>query len=292
MRFLDHPYAQLMRLHKPIGTWLLLLPSLLGIWTAPLVMHQAVPLTLLIYTSIQFFLGAIIMRSAGCVINDFFDYKFDKKVSRTAQRPLAQGTVSPQAAFILFICLSCLGLGVLVTLPSLTILIGCLSFIPIILYPLMKRITYFPQLFLGLLYNIGIVMGFVTISNHFNAHILWLYGFGVLMTFCYDTIYAFQDIDDDQKIGVKSTAIKFQKHPKIILGALYGTAFILLSFFYQQYSMYCINFIVGFIIFYKLKGWDIKNHGQTAIYFKDHALLFCFYLVLSIILTFLKVSYI
>jgi len=283
MSILKNPYCQLMRLNKPVGIWLLLLPSLLGIWSAPVVTQAPYIIILQLYNSVLFAIGAIIMRSAGCVINDYFDINFDKKVARTQFRPLAQGLIKPRDALILFAVLSLIGLVILLQLPPLVIKIGLCAFVPIILYPLMKRITFFPQIFLGLIYNIGIIMGFVASAGFFDPNILWLYGFGVLITFSYDTIYAFQDIDDDQKIGVKSSAIIMQKNPKILLGFCYCIAFIMLVIFYHSYSMIAVIGILLGVILYYLSIWNKNNHLQTEVFFKKHCQLLAFIVMITII---------
>ncbi|MFT6071784.1 MAG: 4-hydroxybenzoate polyprenyltransferase [Alphaproteobacteria bacterium] len=286
MHLKQNPYYQLMRLDKPIGIWFLLLPCLWGIWGAHSFLSIPISVGILFYQSILFTVGAIIMRSAGCVINDYFDRDFDKNVARTKNRPLADGTISTKNALILFVLLSCLGLFVLLQLSQATILIGCCVFIPIILYPLMKRITYFPQFFLGLVYNIGIIMGFVSISGVFDKQILWLYFSGVLITVAYDTIYAFQDIADDQKIGVKSSAIIWQNNPKIWIGLCYLSAFVCFSLFFQNRWIAFISILIIAILWAYLYKWDVKNHFQTKKFFKDHLKLLVLLLLIIISLMF------
>jgi 4-hydroxybenzoate polyprenyl transferase len=259
-----------MRLEKPIGVWLLALPCLWGIWVAPFLMNQTPAMYSLLYNSILFILGAVVMRSAGCVINDYCDRNIDKCVARTKNRPLASGAIKPINALILFCILSLIGFLILLQLPMITIMMGCLVFIPIMIYPLMKRFTYFPQLFLGLIYNSGIIMGFVTISGVFNPHILWLYAAGVMMTVAYDTIYAFQDIHDDIKIGVKSTAIAWQHNPKLWIGMCYALGLICFALFFDSNIMInCILLFVATIISTRLYFWNIADNQQSLKNFKD-----------------------
>jgi 4-hydroxybenzoate polyprenyltransferase len=265
-----NPYSQLMRLDKPVGIWLLLIPCLWGIWVAPLKVTEAISLNLLFYNTVLFAIGAVVMRSAGCVINDYFDRELDKQVERTKNRPLASGIIPPRNALILFCILSFCGLLILLQLPIITLIFGCLVFIPIILYPLMKRLTYFPQLFLGLIYNSGIIMGFVTISGHFDMDILWLYASGVLITLGYDTIYAFQDINDDMKIGIKSSAIIWKNKPKLWIGLCYGLSLLFFGmFFYNKIAFYGL-LIIAFIISVKLYFWHIADNHKSLKLFKEN----------------------
>ena len=267
-----NPYCQLMRLDKPIGILLLLIPCLWGIWVAPLMMKHAVSLGTLLYYSGLFLVASCVMRSAGCVINDYFDRELDKSVERTKNRPLANGTIKPNNALILFCILSMIGLYLLVHLPLITLIIGICVFIPIMIYPLMKRFTYFPQLFLGIIYNIGIVMGFVTISGQFNPHILWLYACGMFITVGYDTIYAFQDIQDDLKIGIKSSAIAWQKNPKLLIGLCYGIAFICFAMFFTHFWINCGLIMLLITVFIKLYFWNIQDTPQTLSLFKANVI--------------------
>jgi 4-hydroxybenzoate polyprenyl transferase len=265
-----------MRLDKPIGIWLLVMPCLWGIWGASFESTEFFSVLKCLYYSVLFAFGALIMRSAGCVINDYFDRNIDKQVVRTQKRPLACGAIKPINALILFGFLSVGGLCILLQLPIMAIIIGLFVFIPIVLYPLMKRVTYFPQLFLGLIYNSGIIIGYVTITEIFNVHILWLYASGVLITLAYDTIYAFQDIQDDIKIGVKSSAIAWQHNPKLLIGLCYALALICFGIFHHNnFYINCFLLLIMLYIFKKLYAWDINNHNQSLILFKDNFYLLC-----------------
>ncbi|XP_068461380.1 4-hydroxybenzoate polyprenyltransferase, mitochondrial [Clinocottus analis] len=204
------PYLRLMRLDKPIGTWLLYLPSTWSIALAadPGCLPHLDMLTL-------FGAGALLMRGAGCTINDMWDKDFDKKVARTATRPIASGEISQmQALAFLGVQLS-LGLGVLLCLNYYSIALGAASLALVISYPLMKRITYWPQLVLGLTFNWGALLGWSAVKGFCDWSVcLPLYFSGVMWTMIYDTIYAHQDKEDDIKVGVKSTALRFHEQTK------------------------------------------------------------------------------
>ena len=168
------------------------------------------------------------MRSAGCVINDICDAKFDQQVSRTQNRPIANNQISRKSAIIFTIILLIPSLVILLQFNQKTIIAGFFSFILVLAYPLMKRITYFPQIFLGLTFNIGALIAPIAILNKVSAEMIFLYIALVIWTIIYDSIYAFQDIEDDMKIGVKSTTFIFKENPKNILKSLNFVMFLLL----------------------------------------------------------------
>lgn len=204
------PYLRLMRLDKPIGTWLLYLPCTWSIALAsdPGCLPHLGLLTL-------FGTGALLMRGAGCTINDMWDKDFDKKVSRTATRPIASGEISQMQALIFLGGQLSLALGVLLCLNYYSIALGAASLSLVITYPLMKRITYWPQLMLGLTFNWGALLGWSAVKGSCDWSVcLPLYFSGVMWTLIYDTIYAHQDKEDDVKVGVKSTALRFQEQTK------------------------------------------------------------------------------
>lgn len=193
------PYAKLARLDRPIGTWLLLFPCW---WGLALAGSHDIGLYLL------FALGALAMRGAGCTVNDMMDRDFDRQVARTALRPLASGQVTMVQAGI-FLAAQCLvGLAVLLALNRTAIALGLASTLLVAIYPLMKRITHWPQIVLGLAFNWGALMGWTAARGTLDLPALLLYGAGILWTLGYDTIYAHQDKDDDARIGVKSTALR------------------------------------------------------------------------------------
>ncbi len=222
-------YVKLTRINQPIGILLLFLPCLFGISLA--IKRLANPnLNYVAGMTLLFFIGSILMRSAGCIINDILDKKFDEKIFRTKNRPLAANNLSQKQALNLLAFLLFLSSLVLLQFNFITILSGFFALVLVITYPLMKRFTYYPQIFLGLTFNFGILMASFAILENIDLDFLILYFSAIIWTVIYDTIYAFQDIEDDLRIGVKSTAIKFSKNPKKILILLNLLMF--LSLFY------------------------------------------------------------
>ncbi|MGH6875083.1 MAG: 4-hydroxybenzoate octaprenyltransferase, partial [Aestuariivirgaceae bacterium] len=198
------PYARLARLDRPIGWWLLLLP---GWWAIALAVLRAGGGAPDLRLLALFFAGAIIMRGAGCTLNDIVDRDFDAKVARTRLRPLPSGAVSVRGAVVFLLLLLVAGLAVLVQLNAAAIALGAASLALVAIYPFMKRWTYWPQLVLGLAFNWGALMGFAAVEGRLSAAAGSLYAGGVFWTLAYDTIYAHQDKEDDALIGVKSSAL-------------------------------------------------------------------------------------
>jgi len=215
-----HPYIRLTRLHRPIGVWLLMFPCWWGLALAS-------PSFPSIGLLILFTCGAFLMRSAGCVYNDMIDQDFDRHVTRTASRPLASKEIGPQGALIVLGILLAVSAIILFNLPYPTILTGFGALGLVFLYPWMKRITYWPQLFLGFTFNIGILMGWLCLKPNLTPLPFLFYGGGILWTLGYDTIYAFQDRQDDLLVGVKSSALAVSKSPKLFLSLVYGGALLL-----------------------------------------------------------------
>lgn len=211
-------YVQLMRLDRPIGTWLLLLP---GWWAIAL----AAPTRWDLY--ILFGLGAIIMRGAGCIINDLWDRDLDKAVERTAVRPLASGRASVREAFGLLAVLLLMGLLILLPMGRAAIITGFASMAFVIAYPFMKRITWWPQMFLGFTFNFGALIGWAAATGHMGWPAVLLYAGGIFWTLGYDTIYAHMDKTDDALIGIKSTARLFADNSKVWISAFYAMAILL-----------------------------------------------------------------
>ncbi len=194
-------YAYMMRMDRPIGTWLLLIPSSWGIIIAGGLSDWSL--------IALFCLGAFIMRGAGCIVNDLWDKNLDKQVERTKSRPLPAGDVTVKQALLFLSLLSLIGLVILLQMNFLTILIGLFSVFLVILYPYMKRITWWPQLFLGFTFNIGAIMGYTAVTGEISVVPVILYMAGIFWTLGYDTIYACQDFEDDSLVGIKSTARLF-----------------------------------------------------------------------------------
>ncbi len=200
------PYAQLMRLDRPIGWWLLLLPCWWGLALAQIAAGGGLPD---LWKAFLFLVGAIVMRGAGCTLNDIVDRDIDDKVQRTRMRPLPAGLISLRGAFVFLIAQLLVGLLILVQFNRLTIITAIASLAIVAVYPFMKRVTYWPQVVLGFAFNWGALLGWTSVHSSFSLAPVLLYTGGISWTLAYDTIYAHQDKDDDALIGVKSTALRF-----------------------------------------------------------------------------------
>jgi 4-hydroxybenzoate polyprenyltransferase len=216
------PYLRLMRLDRPIGTWLLLLP---GWWSLALAADGWPDARLIVL----FAAGAVVMRGAGCVFNDIADRNVDRLVARTAARPIASGAVTPRQGVVFLAVLLMLGLSVLLALRPAAMAWGVLALPLVFTYPFMKRITYWPQAWLGLTFNWGALLGWVAAGRTLAAPPLLLYAAGVFWTLGYDTIYAHQDKDDDALAGVKSTALRLGAATPVWLCLFYGLTLAMLS---------------------------------------------------------------
>jgi len=260
---------ELTRLNKPIGFMLLFWPCLWGLTLGYYFNNET---TIYFKYIVLFFLGSVLMRSAGCIFNDIVDRDFDKKVKRTKNRPIASGKISVFESFVYIIVLCFAALLVLLQFNQLTIILGMSSMIFAFTYPFMKRITYWPQLFLGLTFNWGIVMGWTALTNNISIEPLLLYISAIFWTLGYDTIYGLQDMHDDQIIGVKSTSIKFKNNPKVFVGGCYCLCvlFILIMFFMMELNKYILFFSIPFVVslFYQIKIFDIKNEKSCLNTFK------------------------
>jgi len=207
-------FIELTRLNKPIGFMLLFWPCSWGLAYAYSVNQNT---NLFIYYLSLFFLGSILMRSAGCIVNDIVDKDFDKKISRTKTRPIAAGKISIKKSLFYILMLCALAFLILIQFNFLTIMLGMGSMILAFSYPFMKRITYWPQLFLGLTFNWGIIMAWSAMNNSISIEIILLYLSAIFWTLGYDTIYGAQDMSEDEIIGLKSTSIKFKKNIKLFV---------------------------------------------------------------------------
>ena len=216
------PYIRLMRLDRPIGTWLLLLPCWWSLALGWKLEPEHLELFELGYLYILFSLGAVIMRGAGCTINDLWDRNMDKLVARTADRPIASGDISVKKAILFLFVLFVLAALILFQLNTSCWLLGFLVLILVFTYPLFKRVTYWPQLILGLTFNWGALMGWTAITGSISLSPSLLYLLGIFWTLGYDTIYAHQDREDDALIGVKSSALFLRDKTKLFLVAFYG----------------------------------------------------------------------
>ena len=225
-------FIELSRLNKPIGFMLLFWPCSWGLAYAYYFNQN---LNLFVYYLILFFLGSLLMRSAGCIFNDIVDKDFDNKVQRTKKRPIASGKITvKQSLFYVFI-LCFLAFLILIQFNYLTIMLGMGSMILAFAYPFMKRITYWPQLFLGLTFNWGLIMAWTSITNELNVEIVILYISAIFWTLGYDTIYGVQDMSDDEIIGLKSTSIKFKKNIKTFVTISYLVSLFTLIFVFKDF---------------------------------------------------------
>ena len=253
-------FAQLTRLNKPIGIFLLFWPC---IWGLTLAFYFSGDVDIYLKYIILFFLGSVLMRSAGCIVNDIVDQDFDKKVLRTKNRPLAAGKITVLNALIYVAALCLAALLVLLQFNFLTVVLGLGSMFLAFGYPFMKRITYWPQLFLGLTFNWGIIMGWSSITNSISIEPIILYLSAIFWTLGYDTIYGLQDIRDDEIIGVKSTSIKFKDNVKIFVGACYSICIflILVLSFMMEINKYFLTISILFIstLLYQIKSFKIEK---------------------------------
>jgi len=212
------PYALLMRLDRPIGSWLLFLPGLWAFAMAAPSWGRGLWLTLL------FGVGSVLMRGAGCVVNDLWDRDIDRQVERTAGRPLASGAVRPKQALAFLAGVLVVSLVILLMLPPIAILLGVVSLLPVVLYPLAKRVTNFPQAMLGLVFSWAAPMGYAAATGRVDGAAIALWAAGFFWILGYDTIYAHQDREDDALVGIGSTALHFGEQTRPFLIACYAVA--------------------------------------------------------------------
>jgi 4-hydroxybenzoate polyprenyltransferase len=222
------PYLRLARVDRPIGTWLLLIPCWWGLALATASVRGPDPRDALVY-GLLFAVGAFVMRGAGCTWNDILDRDFDARVARTATRPIPSGAVSVRQAAAFLALQLLIGLAVLLCFNGFTILLAVSSLLLVALYPLMKRVTYWPQIFLGLTFNWGALVGWAAVTGGLEMPPLLLYAAGIFWTVGYDTIYAHQDKEDDVLIGVKSSALRLGANTKPWLWGFYAVAIALLA---------------------------------------------------------------
>ena len=262
-------FIDLTRLNKPIGFFLLFWPCSWGLAYAYSFNNN---LNLFLNYLLLFFLGSVLMRSAGCIFNDIVDRDFDKKVERTKKRPLASNEISITQALIYVMILCGLAFCVLIQFNFLTILLGLGSMILAFTYPFMKRITYWPQLFLGITFNWGVIMAWSSINNEISLNIIILYISAIFWTLGYDTIYGAQDMSDDEIIGLKSTSIKFKKKIKIFISFCYLVFFSLIYLLLREQLN--LNFSTIFFILFSLTlvfqvfKFDKKNPENCLKVFK------------------------
>ncbi len=265
-------FIELTRLSKPIGIMLLFWPCL---WGLTLVYDFSTGVNNYIKYAILFFLGSILMRSAGCIANDIFDKKFDQKVERTKNRPIASGKVSINLAIIYTLLLCFVAFLVLINFNSLTIILALASMPLAFTYPLMKRFTYWPQLFLGITFNYGLILGWTSVNNGITIIPIVFYIGAIFWTLGYDTIYGYQDIKDDEIIGVKSTSIKFKNNPKsflILCYSIFLISNILIGVLMEFNNIFYLTIGIVFfhLFYYQIKLLNVNNPLSCLKTFKSN----------------------
>jgi len=272
-------FIELTRLNKPIGFMLLFWPCAWGLSLAYYLdpffgFYFNVGTILYFKYLILFFLGSVLMRSAGCIFNDIVDRDLDKKVERTKKRPIASGEISVSQSLVYVIILCSIAFSILLQFNFKTIVLGLGSMFLAFSYPFMKRITYWPQLFLGLTFNWGIIMSWTSITNSISIEPIILYIAAIFWTLGYDTIYGLQDIHDDEIIGVKSTSIKFKNNPKTFVGVCYCLCvlFILIMLMKIEINKYLFFLMIPFIFsfIYQVKIFNRKNPKTCLSAFKSN----------------------
>ena len=265
-------FIELTRLKKPIGFMLLFWPCA---WGLTLAYDFSSSLNNYFFYLLLFFLGSVFMRSAGCIVNDILDKEFDSKVFRTKNRPIASGKVSIKLAIFYSLILCFLAFLVLINFNLFTIILAFSSMPLAFTYPIMKRFTYWPQLFLGITFNYGLILGWTAVNSEINLIPILFYTGAIFWTLGYDTIYGYQDIKDDEIIGLKSTSIKFKGKAKNFLSICYSALMIFLivgGYFMQfHYSYYLLSIIPFMHLFlYQIRIFDIANPMGCLNVFKSN----------------------
>ena len=264
-------FIELTRLNKPIGIMLLFWPCSWGLAYA---YSYTKNLNQFLFYLLLFFLGSVLMRSAGCIINDIVDKDYDKKVKRTKQRPIAANLVSVTQALIYSALLCLVAFFILIQFNKLTIILGLSSMLLAFSYPFMKRITYWPQLFLGITFNWGLIMAWAASTNYISQEIIIFYLSAIFWTLGYDTIYGAQDIRDDEIIGVKSTSIKFKKNIKQFVSINYLLSSLLIIYLIKNelgfnfLTFFMVIFILSLV--YQIQIFDKTNPQSCLKAFKSN----------------------
>ena len=264
-------FIELTRLNKPIGFMLLFWPCSWGLTYAKSFSQNN---SIYFYYLFLFFFGSLLMRSAGCIFNDIVDKDFDKKVKRTKKRPLAANIISVNHAFFYVAFLCFFAFLILMQFNTLTIFLGLGSMLLAFSYPFMKRITYWPQLFLGITFNWGIIMAWTSIGYDISYDILTLYTAAIFWTLGYDTIYGAQDMSDDEIIGIKSTSIKFKQNLRLFILVAYIITILNLTYFFYDmigwniFSIFLICFFLSLI--FQVYKFDKSNPKKCLQIFKSN----------------------
>lgn len=263
------PYVHLLRLHHPIGIWLLLFPCWWGQFLGTAVYGQVPNL----WYTLLFALGACVMRGAGCTINDILDHDIDSQVERTRTRPIPSGQITIKQALLFFVFLLLLGFFILLFFNTLTLILGVWSLIFVVAYPLMKRITWWPQVFLGVTFNWGILLGWTSQTSSLELTPFLLYLGCIFWTVGYDTIYAHQDKEDDVKIGIKSTALLWGERSRVGVFICYAVAMSLwfLTGILAELSVYFLGLAVsGWLLFKQYQQWDMNDPDNCLVQFRSN----------------------
>tara|TARA_B100002019_G_scaffold46866_1_gene39542 strand:+ start:73 stop:939 length:867 start_codon:yes stop_codon:yes gene_type:complete len=265
-------FIELTRINKPIGFMLLFWPCL---WGLTLAYDFSTGLEKFIFYLILFLSGSILMRSAGCIVNDIADKNFDKLVERTKNRPIASGKISIKQASIYAFILCLLAFLVLINFNYFTILMALISMPLAFTYPLMKRFTYWPQLFLGITFNYGLILAWISITSEISLVPIIFYLGAIFWTLGYDTIYGYQDINDDEIIGVKSTSIKFKNSPKKFISFCYFMfigVLILLGLIMDFNILYFLFLIIPIVqlVFFQVYKLEVKQPLSCLLKFKSN----------------------
>lgn len=266
MRLMQNPYARLMRLNALTGFWLLIIPVWWSICLASLNVRHA-----LYYMAISA-VGALSMRSAGCIVNDIVDRRYDKHVSRTKARPLASGELSISAAFVALFALLSVALSMLVLLPIYTMKWAFILLILVVIYPFMKRYTHYAQVFLGLIFNTGVLLMWFAINPMASLIPVVLYFSAVIWTVAYDTVYAYQDAADDSKLGLKSLAIKLGPKANELLWTLYQLILLSLAIVglarYMNLWFFVIMALLAYWFYPKVQTLNLNDNQECGKFFR------------------------
>ena len=268
-------FIELTRLNKPIGYMLLFWPC---VWGLTLVYDFNSEINTYFKYLIFFLLGSILMRSAGCIVNDIADKKFDQKVERTKNRPIASEKISIKLALLYALVLCFCAFLILINFNLFTIVLALASMPFAFSYPLMKRFTYWPQLFLGITFNYGLVLAWISINNSISLTPILFYIGAIFWTLGYDTIYGYQDIKDDEIIGIKSTSIKFKNNPKTFLTLCYSfllISLILIGTLMNFSNIFYLFLIIPFchLFFYQINFLNINKPEDCLKIFKSNNIL-------------------
>ena len=268
-------FIELTRLNKPIGYMLLFWPC---VWGLTLVYNFNSEINTYFKYLIFFLLGSILMRSAGCIVNDIADKKFDQKVERTKNRPIASEKISIKLALLYALVLCFCAFLILINFNLFTIVLALASMPFAFSYPLMKRFTYWPQLFLGITFNYGLVLAWISINNSISLTPILFYIGAIFWTLGYDTIYGYQDIKDDEIIGIKSTSIKFKNNPKTFLTLCYSfllISLILIGVLMSFSNIFYLFLIIPFchLFFYQINFLNINKPEDCLKIFKSNNIL-------------------